>query len=107
VGGGSHHSVVVAFKDFIAVIEAPLNEDRSKAVIAEAKRLVPGKPIKYLVSTHHHFDHSGGLRTYVAEGASVVTHASNTAFFEKTFMAPATIVPDAQAKARKAPVIQP
>jgi glyoxylase-like metal-dependent hydrolase (beta-lactamase superfamily II) len=107
VGGGSHHSVVVAFKDFIAVIEAPNNEDRSKAVIAEAKRLAPGKPIKYVVSTHHHFDHSGGLRTYVAEGATVVTHASTEAFFKKTFMAPATIAPDAQAAAHKAPMIEP
>jgi glyoxylase-like metal-dependent hydrolase (beta-lactamase superfamily II) len=106
IGGGSHHSVVVGFKDFIAVIEAPLNEDRSKAVIAEAKRLVPGKPIKYVVNTHHHFDHSGGLRTYVAEGATVVTHASNKAYFEKTFMAPAMLAPDEQSKAHKKPKIQ-
>jgi len=106
VTGGSHHSLVVNFKDYIAVIEAPLNEERSLAVMAEAKKLVPGKPIKYVISTHHHFDHSGGLRTYVAEGATVITHDSNRGFFEKTFVAPATIAPDALSKGPKAATIQ-
>jgi glyoxylase-like metal-dependent hydrolase (beta-lactamase superfamily II) len=101
LGGGSHHSLVVEFNDYIAVIEAPLTEERSKAVIAEAKKLVPNKPIKYVISTHHHFDHSGGLRTYVAEGATVVTHESNKSYFEKTFQAPATLAPDAQFKSPK------
>jgi len=96
LSGGSHHSLVVNLKDYIAVVEAPLSEERSMAVIAEAKRLVPNKPIKYVISTHHHFDHSGGLRTYVAEGATVVTHDSNRAFFEKTFQAPASMAPDAR-----------
>ena len=61
VTGGSHHSVVVEFNDHVAVIEAPLDEARSLAVIAEAKKLVPNKPLKYVLTTHHHFDHSGGL----------------------------------------------
>src|SRR4029077_15353976 len=98
LSGGSHHSLVVEFKDYIAVIEGPLTEARSMAVMEEAKKLVPNKPIKYLLSTHHHFDHSGGLRTYVAEGATIVTHQSNVPYFEKTFQAPATISPDAQSK---------
>lgn len=106
VGGGSHHSVVVEFNNFSTVIEAPQTEGRSIAVIAEAKKLVPNKPIKYVVSTHHHFDHSGGLRTYVAEGTTIVTHASNKPYWEKSFMAPATLVPDAQSKAQKKPLIQ-
>jgi glyoxylase-like metal-dependent hydrolase (beta-lactamase superfamily II) len=106
LGGGSHHSVVVEFDKFITVIEGPLTEERSLAVMAEAKKLAPNKPIKYLVSTHHHFDHSGGLRTWVAEGATIVTNASNKPYWEKTFMAPATIVPDAQSKAHRKPSIQ-
>ena len=106
LSGGSHHSLVVEFKDYIAVIEAPLSEERSKAVIAEAKRLVPNKPIKYVIGTHHHFDHSGGLRTYVAEGATIVTHESNKPFFEKTFQAPATLEPDAQSKSPKPATFQ-
>ena len=106
VTGGSHHSVVVEFADYIAVAEAPLNEERSLAVLAEAKKLVPNKPVKYVLTTHHHFDHVGGLRTYAAEGATIVTHASNVPYFQKTLTAPATIVPDRQAKEQKAPMFQ-
>jgi glyoxylase-like metal-dependent hydrolase (beta-lactamase superfamily II) len=106
LAGGSHHSLVVQFKDYIAVIEGPLTEARSMAVMEEAKKLVPNKPIKYLLSTHHHFDHTGGLRTYVAEGATIVTHQSNVPYFEKTFQAPATISPDAQAKNPKPAAFQ-
>jgi glyoxylase-like metal-dependent hydrolase (beta-lactamase superfamily II) len=99
--GGTHHSVVLEFSDYVAVIEAPLNEERSVAVIAEVKRLTPNKPIRYLINTHHHFDHSGGLRTYVAEGAAIITHESNKAFYETTFNAPHTLNPDRQARAKK------
>jgi glyoxylase-like metal-dependent hydrolase (beta-lactamase superfamily II) len=106
VTGGSHHSLVVEFNDHVTVIEAPLDEPRSLAVIAEAKKLVPNKPLKYVLTTHHHFDHTGGLRTYVAEGATVVTHQSNVPYFEKTLVAPATLSPDAQSKAAKAPMLQ-
>lgn len=102
VGGGSHHSVVVEFADHLAVVEAPVSEERSLAVIAEAKRLVPGKPIKYLLTTHHHFDHTGGIRTYVAEGAAIVTHQTNAAYFEKAAAAPATVAPDVLARNPKA-----
>lgn len=77
IAGGSHHSVAVEFRDFVAVVEAPQNEARSLAVIAEVRRLVPNLPIRYVVNTHHHFDHAGGLRTYVAQSATVVTHQGN------------------------------
>lgn len=106
IGGGSHHSVAVEFADYITVIEAPQHEQRSLAVINEAKKLAPGKPIRYVVSTHHHFDHSGGLRTYVAEGATVVSHESNTPYWQKSFVAASTLAPDAQTTAKKAPMIQ-
>lgn len=96
LGGGSHNSMAVDFRDFVAVVEAPLNEQRSLAVIDEVHRLVPNKPIRYLVNTHHHFDHSGGLRTYVAEGATIVTHQANRDFYEKVLFSPAprTLQPD-------------
>jgi glyoxylase-like metal-dependent hydrolase (beta-lactamase superfamily II) len=106
ITGGSHHSVVVEFNDYIAVIEAPLNEERSMAVLAEARKLVPAKPVRYVLTTHHHFDHTGGLRTYAAEGATIVTHQSNVPYFEKTLMAPATVSPDMQAKNQRAPMFQ-
>ena len=106
VTGGSHHSVVVEFNDYIAVVEAPLNEERSMAVIAEAKKLAGNKPVRYVLTTHHHFDHAGGLRTYVAEGATVVTHQSNVAHFEKAMTAPATLMPDAQARTARTPMFE-
>jgi glyoxylase-like metal-dependent hydrolase (beta-lactamase superfamily II) len=82
VGGGTHSSMAVEFRDFITVIEAPLNEDRSLAVIAEVKKLIPNKPIRYLVSTHHHWDHLGGVRAYVAqEGVTIVLQQSNHAYY--------------------------
>jgi glyoxylase-like metal-dependent hydrolase (beta-lactamase superfamily II) len=98
--------VVVEFNDYIAVVEAPLNEERSLAVIAEAKKLANNKPIRYVLTTHHHFDHTGGLRTYVAEGATVVTHQSNVPYFEKAMVAPAILMPDMQAKTPRSPMFQ-
>ena len=89
LAGGSHNSVAVEFGDFVTVVEAPLNEERSLAVIGEVHKLVPTKPIRYVVNTHHHFDHSSGLRTYVAEGATIVTHQGNRDFYEEVFFSPA------------------
>jgi glyoxylase-like metal-dependent hydrolase (beta-lactamase superfamily II) len=100
--GGSHHSALVEFKDHLTVIEAPLNEERSLAVISEVKKLVPNKPIKYLVMTHHHFDHSGGVRTFVAVGATVVTHRLNKAFCDQILRGQRTLSADKLSQARKA-----
>jgi metallo-beta-lactamase superfamily protein len=103
LGGGSHNSVLVAFRDFVAVIEAPLNDERSQAVIAEVKRLVPGKPIRYVVNTHHHWDHSGGLRGFVAEGATIVTHEENIPYYRSVmFGGKFTLQPDRLAKLEEA-----
>jgi glyoxylase-like metal-dependent hydrolase (beta-lactamase superfamily II) len=94
--GGSHHSVAVEFSDFVTVVEAPVDEARSLAVIAEVKRLVPRKRIKYVVNTHHHFDHSGGLRTYVHEGATIIAHREIVPYYyhEVMSLAPRTLEPD-------------
>ena len=94
--GGSHHSVAVEFNDFVAVIEGPLNEARSLAVIDEVHRIIPNKPIEYLVNTHHHFDHLGGVRTYVWEGATIVTQEMNYGFYKNQLVThePWTIAPD-------------
>ena len=92
--GGTHHSVLVEFKDYVVMIEAPLDEDRSNAVIGEAHRLAPSKPIKYVVNTHNHFDHLGGVRTFVAEGAIVIAPAPNVAYYRKLFLLPHALKPD-------------
>jgi len=101
--GGTHHSLVVEFKDYMAIIEAPLNEERSNAILTEARHLVINKPLKYVINTHHHFDHSGGLRTMVAEGATIVTSAINKPYYDKAFAAKATVEPDKLSKSPKAP----
>ncbi|HVV47181.1 MAG TPA: MBL fold metallo-hydrolase, partial [Bryobacteraceae bacterium] len=91
---GGYGSVIADFKDYIVVIEGPQNDMRANQIIAEAKRLVPGKPIRYVINTHAHFDHSGGLRAFVAEGATIVTCKENKAFYEKAFKNPHTLAPD-------------
>lgn len=99
VKGGSHHSVAIDQRDHIVVVEAPQDEARSLAVIAKVKETIPNKPIRYLVNSHAHFDHSGGLRTYVAEGATIVTHQMNRPYYEQAWAAPRTLNPDTLAKA--------
>jgi glyoxylase-like metal-dependent hydrolase (beta-lactamase superfamily II) len=96
MGGSSHNSVAVEFRDFVAVVEAPLNEDRSLAVIEEIVRLIPNKPIRWLVNTHDHYDHIGGLRTYTHIGATIVTHKRNRVFYEDEILnyVPRTLQPD-------------
>ena len=89
LGGDTHNSMLVEFKDFVAVVEAPQNEARSLAVIEEANRLVPNKLIKYVVNTHHHFDHAGGLRTYLSQGTTVITHESNKQYYLDIMFYPA------------------
>jgi hypothetical protein len=91
---GGHNSVLVEFKDYLVLVEAPVDEARSLALIAEIKRLVPNKMVKYVINTHHHSDHSGGLRTFVAQGATIITHEANKAFFEWAWKQPRTLEPD-------------
>jgi glyoxylase-like metal-dependent hydrolase (beta-lactamase superfamily II) len=106
ITGGSHHSVAIDQADHIVVVEAPQNEERSLAVIAKVKETIPNKPIRYLINSHVHFDHSGGLRTYVDEGATIVTHAANQPFYEKAWAAPRTLNPDRLAKSGKKAAFQ-
>ena len=83
LGGSSHNSLAVEFLEYAAVVEAPQNEERSLAVIEEVARLIPNKPIRFLVSTHHHWDHIGGMRAYVHEGATVIAHDGDRPYYEE------------------------
>jgi glyoxylase-like metal-dependent hydrolase (beta-lactamase superfamily II) len=96
--GGTHHSVVIEMKDHVIVVEGPLTEERAFAVIAETRSLAPSKPIRYVVATHHHFDHSGGLRAFASVNVPVITHESAKAHVERALAGPSTIAPDRLAK---------
>jgi glyoxylase-like metal-dependent hydrolase (beta-lactamase superfamily II) len=108
VGGAGANSVAVEFRDYVAVVESPTNEQRSIVVIDEVHRLVPNKPIRYLVNTHHHFDHLGGIRTFVAEGATIITHERNRDFYQRVVFSPAprTLQPDRLSLTPRAPVFE-
>lgn len=96
--GGTHHSVAIEQNDHVVLVEAPLNEARSEALIAKISEIIPNKPIRFLVNTHQHFDHSGGLRTFVDAGATIVTQQINKPYYEKVWANPHTINPDRLAK---------
>lgn len=101
VVGGSHNNLIVAMQDGIVVFDAPIAERQSRFVIAAIKARYPGKPIKYVVLTHHHMDHTGGTRAYVAEGATVVVPAPTKAHWDAMLNRPRTVAPDAEQQARK------
>lgn len=98
VEGGTANNLIVAMQDGLVIVDAPYGELQSRWVIDAAKARYPGKPIKYLVMTHHHMDHSGGSRAFVAEGATVVVPAQSRPFFEKMFKTQHNIMPDALAR---------
>ena len=96
LGGGPANSYMVEFDDFVAVFEAPGNEERSLAVIEEIVTLAPDKPIRWVITSHPHFDHIGGLRTYLHIGSTIVTHMLNLDFLNHDVLAyePRTMEPD-------------
>jgi glyoxylase-like metal-dependent hydrolase (beta-lactamase superfamily II) len=100
MGGGPANSYMVEFSNFVAVFEAPTSEERSLAVIEEIARLAPGKPIRYVVISHPHFDHIGGIRAYLHIGATFVTHMKNLAFLNRDVLnyEPRTVKPDIVSK---------
>ena len=105
-GEGNHHSVVFEFNDHLTLFEVPSSEARAKAIIEKARSLSLGKPLTEVVVSHHHFDHSAGLRTAVAEGLTVITQRGNVAFFKDLIARKHTIVPDELAMALAPPPTQ-
>jgi glyoxylase-like metal-dependent hydrolase (beta-lactamase superfamily II) len=105
LAGGSHNSVLIEMADHLIVVESPLYDGRAAAVMAEARRLVPGKPVRYAINSHHHFDHSGGLRGAAAEGATLVTSEQARPWLERALNNPNRIAPDALAKSGRKAVV--
>jgi glyoxylase-like metal-dependent hydrolase (beta-lactamase superfamily II) len=103
---GGYVALAVEMKDHVVVLEGGQNEARGLAVIAETKRVIPNKPIRYVVNTHAHFDHASGLAPFVAEGVTIITHENNDDFLEKALGAPRTLVGDTLAKANRKPKVE-
>lgn len=101
LAGQSHHSVAIEMRDHLLLVEAPQSDARTLAVIQTARTLRPGKPVRALINTHHHFDHAGGVRAAIAEGLTVITHSRNKAFFEELARRRHLIAPDALASSRR------
>jgi glyoxylase-like metal-dependent hydrolase (beta-lactamase superfamily II) len=91
-------SWAVEFQDYVVAVEGPFGEARSLAVNEAILNLIPNKPIRYVVNTHAHYDHAGGLRTYAAQGVTIITHETNQPFFEKVWARPRTLAPDLLSK---------
>jgi glyoxylase-like metal-dependent hydrolase (beta-lactamase superfamily II) len=87
--------VLIEFADYLALFEAPQNDTRALAVIEQARNLRPDKTLQYLINSHHHFDHSGGVRAAVSEGLTIITHEDNADFFKDLVVRPHTIQQDA------------
>ena len=105
VTGGSHHSAVIEMNDHLIVVEAPLNDERALAVLAEVRGLSP-KPVKMVINSHHHFDHAGGLRAVAGEGITILTHEVNRPFFSRVLATPATVSPDHLTRTGKKSVVE-
>jgi len=90
VANQNYNTMAVAFGDYIVAIEAPGSSEGADKVIQKIKEAMPGKPIRYVALTHHHSDHIGGLRSFIAEGATVITTRANRGVVETMAVAPQT-----------------
>ena len=97
VGGGSHHSVAIEMKDHVILLEAPLGDGRTKAVLREVRKAIPGKPIRTLLNTHLHFDHSGGLWAAASKKILIATFRNKVKFYKAAYSDKDSIKPDAYA----------
>jgi glyoxylase-like metal-dependent hydrolase (beta-lactamase superfamily II) len=96
---GAYNALAVEFADHVVLFEpGPQNEARGLAIIAETRRVIPNKPIRYGVISHHHFDHTGGINAAVGEDITIVTPAVNRAFLERALGGPRTLAPDSLSK---------
>lgn len=91
VTGGTHNALIVATNDSLVVFDAPGDDGLSNWIINAARRKYPGKPFSHVVLTHHHLDHTGGIRAYAAQGAAIVVGKGDGDYFRKVLTAPQTL----------------
>lgn len=106
MGGGIHHSLAIALETGVVVVDPPQHEDRSLAVIRAVTARWPDKRISHLILTHHHHDHSGGIRAYAAIGAGSVVAEGDREFVARCLARPHTIRPDSLAVTAARPMIR-
>jgi glyoxylase-like metal-dependent hydrolase (beta-lactamase superfamily II) len=106
VVNGGYQSVAVEFDEFAVVIEGLQSAARAAEIVEATHAAIPGKPIRYVVTTHAHFDHISGLREFVAEGATILVHEMDVAFYEAALGAPRTLNPDRAAGLGAVPMVQ-
>ena len=100
-----YNALAVEFKDYIVVVEAGQSVATGQNILNEVKKVYPTKPIRYVVNTHPHEDHSLGLAPFVAAGAEIVTHKNNKEFFETAYRAPRTLLSDSLAQNKRKPKV--
>src|SRR5947199_8684820 len=93
-------------RDHQVALEGPLYGVRPSPVIKSMKERSPGKPIRYAIPTHHHLDHAGGIRAFMAEGSAIVVPFNAQAFYAKVSRAPHTRNPDSLQRNKAAVVIE-
>jgi glyoxylase-like metal-dependent hydrolase (beta-lactamase superfamily II) len=103
---GPYNTLFVGFDDHVVVLEAPRDSAYSEQVMALIARTLPGKPIRYVVATHFHSDHLGGIRPFVAAGVTILTTADAAAVLGRVAASPRRLHPDAQSRAPQAPRIE-
>ena len=104
--GGTHNTLFIATNSYLIAVEAPNDDGQAIQSIDMARKRYPGKPIRYLILTHHHVDHVGGMRTYAAEGAAIVMGKGNGDYFRKVLGRPETLNPNAPKKALTPRVVE-
>ena len=94
-GRGGANSVLFEFADHLTLFELPTSQAWARALIDKAQSVVSGKRVTEVIVSHHHFDHTGGLRQAVASGLTIIAHKGNEAFFKEIAARKSTVDPDA------------
>ena len=102
----SYNIVFAEFRDYLVVLEAPINSAYSETCLRLIRSTVPNKPIRYVVATHFHYDHIGGLRPYIADGIQILTTQDAKPLIERLAATRRTMYPDILSRKPVAPRIE-